>query len=69
MESAAKDQKSELTKQLSALILGHPLRARIAAELKIQPLELAQLAEILNEELPRVTYHWRVLREISGHSY
>jgi DNA-binding transcriptional ArsR family regulator len=66
MESTAKDQGSasvDRRPDLEALLLAHPLRARIAAELAKQPLDPKQLADVLDEELPRVSYHWRVLRE------
>lgn len=66
MESAAKDQSSALADRrsgLEALLLDHLLRARIAAELAKQPLDPKQLADVLHEELPRISYHWRVLRE------
>lgn len=69
MESAAKDQGSAIADRragLEALLCEHPLRARIAAELAKQPLTPEQLADILDEELPRVRYHWRVLREASA---
>ena len=66
MESAAKDQGSALADRrpgLEALLLDHPLRAHIAAELAKQPLDPKQLADVLHEDLPRIRYHWRALRE------
>jgi DNA-binding transcriptional ArsR family regulator len=65
MESAAKEGSALADRRpnLEALLLGHPLRARIAAELAKQPLSPKQLADVLDEELPRISYHRRVLRE------
>lgn len=45
------------------MLLDHPLRAHIAAELAKQPLDPKQLADVLHEDLPRIRYHWRALRE------
>lgn len=63
MESTAKTQGDELASPLLALVLGHPLRARIADKSAVQPLEPAELANALGEPLPLVSYHWRVLRQ------
>jgi DNA-binding transcriptional ArsR family regulator len=70
MESPAKDQGSALADRLAGLeasLLDHPLRARIAAELAKQPLDPKQLADVLHEDLPRVSYHWRVLNKAGAH--
>jgi hypothetical protein len=61
MDSAGKDQGDALGDQRLARLLGHVLRARLAAELKTGYREPAELAETLGESISWVEYHCRVL--------
>jgi len=61
MDSAGKNEGDALADRWLAYLLGHPLRARIAAEVNTSYRESAELAETLGEPLLRVKYHCRVL--------
>jgi hypothetical protein len=47
-------------------VLGNPLRARLAAELKVRSASPPELAAALGERLPSVAYHCRVLGLADG---
>ncbi len=61
MESGAKERGAAVPAKRRAQALKHPLRARIAAELEKHRMDPPELAEVLGEPLPRVTYHCKVL--------
>lgn len=64
MESGAKDQGvPALDNQRLEYALGHQLRVRIAAALKERRMSQQELAAALDEPLPRIVYHHRVLEE------
>lgn len=62
MESGAKDREvpASTNRQL-ALVLKHPLRARIAAKLEESGMGPLEMAETLDESLSRTDYHYAVL--------
>ncbi len=47
-------------------VLANPLRARLAAELKVRHASPPELAAALGEPLPSVAYHCRVLELVDG---
>lgn len=47
-----------------AKALGHPLRARILSLVNEQPIAPVEAAEKLDEPLPNISYHFRVLSEL-----
>jgi DNA-binding transcriptional ArsR family regulator len=65
VESGAKEREVPASaNQQLALVLEHPLRARIAAEHEKHSMSPQALAEALGEPLPRVAYHCKVLAEV-----
>lgn len=62
MEPAAKGQgEPALADRQPIQVLGHPIRARIAVELKEGGMSLVEMAEALGEPLLCVSYHAKVL--------
>jgi len=59
MESGTREDPQAL----ADLLLRHPLRARLFAELKGRDASPEELAEALSAPLPSVAYHCSVLRE------
>jgi hypothetical protein len=47
-------------------VLEHPLRARLAAELRAQSMNPPELAAAVDEPLPLIAYHCRVLALSGG---
>ncbi len=64
MEPGAKEREVPAsTDRRRAQVLEHPLRARIATEMEKGSVDPPELAEALDEPLPRVAYHCDVLAE------
>ena len=67
MELASKDKDlPALGDRWLAYVFGHPLRVRIMATLGLRSMSLQELAEALGVPLPRVAYHYGVLRSDGG---
>jgi DNA-binding transcriptional ArsR family regulator len=65
MESGAKEREVPApANRALKQALRHPLRAQIAVELEKRSMSRQELAEVLGEPLPLVTYHHDVLAAV-----